>query len=314
MRFFLLLCVSALYLFANAHIFLYHRFGDERYPSTSVSESELRKQFGYLKDNGYEVVPLERIVAKINAGEHVPEHWVALTIDDGYKSFSQNGLEVFKEFGYPFTMFVYVEAAEKKYPDFMDWDELKALTQSGGTLEFHSYSHSHTAKFDEQKLKEDFEKGLKLFKKHLDITPKYFSYPYGEFNENVKNIALSFGFDAIFNQNSGAVDAKSNIYDLDRSALVGVSDIKKLLEQKTLQAEWLAPISFPTNGILNKVSAKITTNATKAKLYVTDMGWRDVTINGGVIDEEINYKLTNERTRVILKIGNQISTKMLAKE
>jgi peptidoglycan/xylan/chitin deacetylase (PgdA/CDA1 family) len=314
MRFFLLLCVSALYLFADAHIFLYHRFNDERYPSTSVSNSELRKQFGYLKDNGYEVVALERIVAKINAGEQVPDNWVAFTIDDGYKSFLKEGLKIFKEFGYPFTMFVYVEAAEKKYPDFMNWDELKSLTQSGGTLEFHSYAHSHMVKSDEKKLKDDFNKGLELFKTHLGITPKYFSYPYGEFNEETKKTAIEFGFEAMFNQNSGAVSSESDIYDLDRSALTGETDIKKPLERKTLRTEWISPKAFPKNGVLDDINAKVASNASKAQIYITGMGWKNAKLNDGVIDEKIDYKLTNSRTRVVIKIGNQISTKILAKE
>jgi peptidoglycan/xylan/chitin deacetylase (PgdA/CDA1 family) len=314
MRFLLLLCVGALYLYADAHVFLYHRFNDDRYPSTSISDNELRKQFQYLKDNGYEVVQLDNIVEKINAGEQIPDKWVAITIDDGYKSFLLNGLKIFKEFGYPFAVFVYVEAAEKKYPDFMSWDELKSLTDSGGSLEFHSYAHAHMAKSDEKGLKDDFKKGLELFKTRLDITPKYFSYPYGEFSEETKKTAREFGFEAIFNQNSGAINNESDIYDLDRSALTGGANIKNQLKLRTLQTEWLYPKAFPKDSVLDNINAKVASNASKAQVYVTGMGWQNAKINNGVIDEKIDYKLINSRTRVIIKIGDQISTKMLAKE
>jgi peptidoglycan/xylan/chitin deacetylase (PgdA/CDA1 family) len=313
MRFFLLLCVCVLYLKADAHIFLYHRFNDDRYPSTSVSNDELRKQFQYLKDNGYEIVPLEKIVKKIADNEKMPNNWIALTIDDGYKSFLQNGLEIFKEFGYPFTLFVYAEAAEKKYPDFMSWSELKSLLQENGSLEFHSYSHTRQTKLDEEKLKNDFQKGLTLFEKHLGIAPKYFSYPYGEFDDNVRKTAKTFGFEAIFNQNSGAIDSKSDIYDLPRSALTSGGDIKRLLKQKTLQAEWISPLSFPKDGILSNVRIATADNALNAKLYITGEGWIDVSLNKGVLNKDLNIKLTNQRTRLILKIGDKTSTKLLVK-
>ena len=38
------------FLFADAHIFLLHRFDDARYHSTSISTKKLREDFQYLKD------------------------------------------------------------------------------------------------------------------------------------------------------------------------------------------------------------------------------------------------------------------------
>ena len=47
---------------ADAHIFVYHRFVDNRHPSTSTSLSELGKEFNYFKNNSYKVVKLETLV------------------------------------------------------------------------------------------------------------------------------------------------------------------------------------------------------------------------------------------------------------
>ncbi|MDR2341951.1 MAG: polysaccharide deacetylase family protein, partial [Campylobacteraceae bacterium] len=244
MKFLLLFCVSAFYLFADAHILIYHRFNDDRYPSTNTPNSELKKQFIYFKDNNYTVVPLKAIVDKLNANESIPDKWVAIAIDDGYKSFL-NALEIFKEFGYPFSIFVYVQAAEQNYPDFMTWKELKSLEEFNGSLEFHSYAHPHLTRLNKENLKKDFEKGLEIFKKRVGYMPNFYSYPYGEFNEDVKDTAKEFGFSAILNQNNGAVDSNSDVYDLDRLALVGKSDLKTLLSFETLQVEWQEPKSFP---------------------------------------------------------------------
>ncbi|MDR2635499.1 MAG: polysaccharide deacetylase family protein [Campylobacteraceae bacterium] len=313
MRCFLLLCALSGYIFADAHIFLYHRFNDDRYPSTNVQNSVLRKQFEFLKDNNYTVVPLQAIVDKLDQNETLPDKWVSLTIDDGYKSFL-NALPIFEEFGYPFTMFVYVEAAEKKYPDFLSWEELKKLENSNGTLAFHSYSHEHQTQQSPEELRADFKKGLEIYEKMLGSKSAFYSYPYGEFNDEVQSIAKEFGFGAILNQNIGTVSDSSSVYDLNRFALTGDANIKPLLKYKSLEAEWLEPKSYPANGNITKVEARIDNKTKKAQLYITDLGWRSVNVKDGLISYDMNEKLKKSRVRIVLQADNQIAAKILVKD
>ncbi|MDR1975788.1 MAG: polysaccharide deacetylase family protein [Campylobacteraceae bacterium] len=309
----MLFCALSVYLFADAHIFLYHRFNDDRYPSTNTQNETLRKQFQFLKDNNYTVVPLQAIVDKLNQNETLPDKWVALTIDDGYRSFL-SAVDMFKEFGYPFTMFVYSQAAEKNYPDFLNWEELKKLESAGGTLSFHSYAHSRQTRLSKDELRDDFKKGLELYEKRLGSKSAFYSYPYGEFNDEVQSVAKEFGFSAILNQNIGAVGDKSSPYDLNRFALTGDTALKPLLKYKVLDAQWLEPKTYPANGNITKVEAKLNSSAKKAQLYITDLGWRDVEVKDGLVSYEMNEKLKKSRVRVILQVGDKISTKILVKD
>ncbi|WP_064000265.1 hypothetical protein [Campylobacter iguaniorum] len=63
MRTLLLLCAFFTWIFADAHIFIYHRFDDARHPS--ISSQALRNQFNYFKQNGYKVVKLDEIIKKV---------------------------------------------------------------------------------------------------------------------------------------------------------------------------------------------------------------------------------------------------------
>ncbi len=94
MRYLFFLIISFSTLFANAHIFVYHRFADDRYQSANTTIKELTKQFEYFKNNNYKVVPLLDIVQKLEKKEPIPNNWIALTIDDAYKSFYEHGLKV----------------------------------------------------------------------------------------------------------------------------------------------------------------------------------------------------------------------------
>ncbi|MDX1808731.1 MAG: polysaccharide deacetylase family protein [Sulfurospirillaceae bacterium] len=309
----LLSLLSAITLWADAHIFVYHRFGDSRYPSTDTTKSELRKEFEYFKQNHYKVIPLDKLISALEKKEKIPDNWVVLTIDDNFKSFYQNGLEIFKEYNYPFTMFVYVKATDKKYRDYLSWKELNEIKKYG-SLAFHSYAHGHLTFMSDEEIKADFKKGLTIFEKNLHIKPKYFSYPFGEFTQRVKKVAKSFGFEAIINQNIGAVGQNSDIFDLDRGALVGKTNLHYLLSLKSLKATWIEPVSEPKDKILKRIKVHTESNAKKAEIYVTGYGWSDVPMKKGLVDHIMNKKLNNGRNRVIVKVGNKISTKLLIKD
>lgn len=312
MRKLLLLLGILLNLLADGHIFIYHRFADARYPSTSISIEKLKEQFEYLKQNGYKVVPLKTLVQKLENNENIEENLVALTIDDGYKSFYDNAYWLFVEYGYPFTMFVYVEATDKHYNDFMSWEQLKELMPLG-TLEFHSYGHLHMGNLSEEEIAKDFELGLSKFKANLGFMPEFFSYPYGEYTDKLKQVVSSYKLKAL-TQDAGGVSEFSDIYALNRTPLGDSSNLKLKLKENSLNATWIQPTSYPKDGILKDIEIKVDSNATKAFLYITKLGSREVKIKNGIIKLSLNEKLKKSRTRLVISIKNHLNTKLLVKD
>ena len=313
MKYLLLLCFLPLYLFCDAKVFIYHRFDDPKHQSTNKSTKELKAQFEYFKTNNYDVVPLEKILNKLKNKEDIPSNWVALTIDDTYKSFYQNGLKLFKEYNYPFTLFVYVEATENKYGDFMTWDELKEVKKYG-EVELHSYSHPSLIKFSNEDIAKDTQKAIDIFEKNMGYKAKIYSYPFGEYDDRVKNEILKFGFDSILNQNNGSVNSKSDIFDINRIALVENVNINEKIKYKTLDVEWIEPKEYPKDGILKTVKAKVDPSIEKAKVFVSTYGWQDVNVNNGIIEIQLNKKLNLARNRVAISTDYYtISNKLLIK-
>ena len=313
MKYFLLLCLSYFYLSANAHIFVFHRFGDDRHPSTNTTIEQLKTQFEYFKNNGYKVVPTSDIIDKLKAKEDIPDNWVAFHIDDSYKSFYENGLPLFKEYNYPFSLFVYVEATQKKYNDFMTWEQIKESSKYG-EISLHSYSHEHLTKLSNEELIKDTKTSYEIFEEEMGFKPKGYVYPFGEYNEEVKQTIKSFGFDYIGNQNSGSVNKNSDIYDLDRVALVGKSNLKEKLKYKSFDVEWIEPKEFPKDGILKTIKAKVDPSINEVKLYVSKYGWQNIKVKDGIITTNFNKKLQLNRNRIIIGLDYYtISTKLLIK-
>ncbi len=315
MRYLFLLIISFSQLFANAHIFVYHRFADIRYPSANTTNQELIKQFEYFKTHNYKVVPLNDILNKLSKKEEIPSSWVALTIDDAYKSFYKNSLEIFKQYNYPFTLYVYVEATTKKYGDFMTWEQLKDANNYG-EIALHSYAHPKLHNLSSKDIVQDTKKAYDIFTKHMGYTPKSYAYPYGEYTKEVtKTLKENFDFKAILNQSTGSVTKDTNIYDIPRIALVGDVNIKHKLRYKSFNVKWYEPFEFPQDGILKRVHAKVDKSITKLKLYITGEGWRDVQVKDGIVDIPLNIYLKRARTRVMLgtdvfTISNNIINKI----
>jgi len=313
MKYLLLLFFLPLYLLADAKVFVYHRFNDSEHQSTNTSLQELKTQFEYFKKNNYEVVPLEKILNKLKNGEEIPSNWVALTIDDAYKSFYENGLNLFKEYAYPFTLFVYIEATNSKYNDFMTWDELREAKKYGD-VELHSYSHKSLVKLSNQEIIEDTKKAIEIFEKNMGYKAKIYSYPFGEYDDRVQSEIEKFDFISILNQNNGSINSKSNIFDINRIALVGNVDIKEKIKYKTLEVEWIEPKEYPKDGILQTIKARVNPGIKEAKVFISTYNWQDVKVNNGIIEVKLNKKLNLNRSRVAISTDYYtISNKLLIK-
>jgi len=315
--FLLLTLLSPSLLLADGHIFVYHRFDDNRYPSTNISTKELRKEFNYLKKNGYKVVPLIDIIKKVNANEEVPKNWVAFTIDDGFKSFYTHGLSVFKEFGYHFTLFIAVMYTEKNYKDYVSWKQLKEIAKHGD-IEFHSYGHGHFPNMSNQEIIDDMDKGLALMKKHLNYEPNLFVYPYGEYDERVARVIKPYGFKAVFNQNIGAVHgACTDPHDIDRSAVVGSNahDFKLYLKfQELCGVSFQQPSIYPKNKIVKTVEATLEDKSiTSAEVFISNNGWTKVKVKDGKILWNANKKVKLNRIKIGIKVKNRIKLMVLSK-
>ncbi len=308
-----LLLFLPLFVWGEAHIFVYHRFGDEKHASTNTSIEVLRSEFEYLKQNGYEVISLHTLNDAIKNDKPVKENWVVLTIDDSYKSFYQNGLPLFKEYGYPFTLFVYVEATERRYGDFMSWAQLLEA-QRHGEIGLHSYGHHHMVSLSKKEILQDTKKAYDAFEKHLGAAPRYFAYPYGEYDPKVRDAVETFDFDLILNQNSGAVDGDSDPYDLDRTALTGEDLIRQKLRIKTLTTTWLSPKAWPKSGKIKKIHATIPTDITDLEYYLSGYGWQPIKAMNGVVDESVDLPIKLKRSRLFLRQKERQSSIILVKE
>jgi len=305
MKFFLFFV--PLWLFAEAHLFVLHRIGDNRHPYTNTPIKELESYFKYINSHGYKAVKLSTLIKMQKEGKNI-DKTVVFTIDDSYKSFYKNGLPVFKKYNIPFTLFVYTKATTQKWGDFMSWEQVKECAKYG-ELGVHSWAHPHLAKISSEAVIKDTKKAIEAFKKYIGYVPNMYAYPYGEYDERVKKIINSF-FPIIANQNPGAYAPTSPANDIDRFALTGKVDISKKLKIKVLHIKNLQ-IKKEKNKIV-KISGY--TDKPYVKIYITKLGWKNVKAKNGYFEYKPGFTLQKYRNRVIIRYNYKMISRLILKE
>ncbi len=201
---------------SHAVVFMYHRFGDVRYPSTNIRVDEFDAQLNWLAKNHYQVWPLPKIVEYLKSGRPIPDYVVAITIDDAYQTVYEYAYPRLTARGWPFTVFVETGAVDAHLPDFMSWDELREMQQHGANYGDHTVNHAHlpfrqkgeTDLAWADRVRRDILQAQARLQAELgpraNASPKLFAYPYGEYDQDLAELVNGLGFVA-FGQQDGAI-------------------------------------------------------------------------------------------------------------
>ena len=188
---------------SSASILLYHRFGESKFPSTSISIEQLEKHIEILSKPEYNVMRLENIASAITRGESLPDKTVAITIDDAFKSIYTVAWPKLRDANLPFTVFVSTDTIDKKYSSMMNWAQIKELHDSGVTIGNHLSTHESMINLESKVWKEKIDYAQKRLTEVLGKKPLLFAYPYGEANNDMKSFLRERGYTAAFGQHSG---------------------------------------------------------------------------------------------------------------
>ena len=225
---------------SNITVLMYHRIGDNDYPSTNISKELFEEHIKYLVEKNIKVLPLTELSKYLKKKINLPKKTVFITFDDAYKSFFQNGFPILKKHKLPFSIFVsshYVSKAEES--DFMSWSMLKEVSKSDGLILNHSKSHESLLEIDIQTVKKEIEQNQIEIDKNVGEQPKIFSYPYGESSKNVEDVVKLLNYEIAFSQHSAPIHLDQNIFRLPRYALNdefgNLKRFKMILKTKPLE-------------------------------------------------------------------------------
>ena len=192
---------------------MYHRFNENKYPSTNIKLEVFEKQLKIIDELGIKFINPKNFIQNIS--QNKKERKILLTIDDGLLSFYKNAWPILKKRKIPFILFV--NTREVGTYNYMNWEQIIELYNSE-YVEIGNHSHSHEYLVDEDGdiIKNDILKSIQIFERKLGKNSEFFSYPFGEYSLEFKKIIKDLGFKYAFGQHSGVIDETKDLFELPR--------------------------------------------------------------------------------------------------
>ena len=192
---------------------MYHRFEENKYPSTNIRIKDFKIHLNLIKEAGLEFVYPHKFEEYINKRNKTKK--ILLTIDDGFLSFYDEAWPILKSEKIPFIIFVNTESVGSR--GYMSWDQLKEISKYDFVhIGNHSHTHEYLADMSDEEIRKDLQIAKELFKKNLSNNTEFCAYPFGEYRESYKKIVKNMGFNYAFGQHSGVMDFTKDKFELPR--------------------------------------------------------------------------------------------------
>ena len=201
-------------------IFVYHDIVENedeiQFDYMQTTKETFEKQILGLIKLGYKPISYEDLIAYNNGEKELSKKSFLITFDDGFEGVYKYAYPFAKQHNIPITSFVinYDVGTNGYYT----WDEAREMDKSGVvSIYSHSLKHDEYNKYSPEDLLKDVTTSLEEIEKELghSIT-KVFTYPYGLYNEEGKNILKDNGIIQNLTDNKVNKSKELNIYGLHR--------------------------------------------------------------------------------------------------
>ena len=195
--------------FSEIPILMYHEIRDQYDNMMCISQKEFSRQMSLLKRQNYKTISLARLKKGVENNEETNEKLVVITFDDGHEGVYSNAYPILRDNGFIATLYVvpsWIDGKEmftrrigstgkeipleEQYSAFMSWENLKELSNHGYDIGSHTFSHQLLVNLENEALKQELDLADKAIKDNLGLDVKHFCYPYGSFNEQIRELVI----------------------------------------------------------------------------------------------------------------------------
>jgi peptidoglycan/xylan/chitin deacetylase (PgdA/CDA1 family) len=166
----------------------------------STAPGTFRRQMLFLRDEGWRVAALERLIEDFDAGKQLPAKTAALTFDDGFRNFYEEAFPVLSEFGFGATVFLVTDFCgrnndwsgnPKSVPrlKLLEWNQIRELSRHKIEFGAHTRTHADLTKLEARQSRAEIVGSKKTIEDAIGKQVNSFAYPYGKFDEQSKRCA-----------------------------------------------------------------------------------------------------------------------------
>lgn len=183
-------------------VLLYHHVGPPRQgtgPDLTISPEQFERQVGWLARHGYVGISPSDWLAWRRDGKALPAKPILLTFDDAYADTAEYAFPILKRSGFSAGVFVVTsqvggtnawdEAQGSEVHRLMSAGQIRAWAAQGIEFGAHSRTHADLTTLGERELAEEVAGSAQDLSAILGTRVVSFAYPYGTYNEAVRQCA-----------------------------------------------------------------------------------------------------------------------------
>lgn len=204
-----------------------------------TTPEDFEKHLQYLRSNDYVSIDLYQLYDSLTANKPLPAKAVVFTFDDGEISQYTCAFPLMRKYGYTGTIFVITQFADECRMGYINWGQAMEMARAGWRLEPHTKWHPSLRGNSRQYQHEQIGGSAEALSKHLGYMPRFFSYPYGEYDATSIEVAREVGLLGAVTTTPGDVDSLMSIYELPRTELFTSTTQKVFQKLLTGHRSWL---------------------------------------------------------------------------
>ena len=224
---------------------MYHRVSAAAAPSRyTVAAREFERQMVVLRDSGYQVISLTDALARFQTAGQDSLKAVCITFDDGFKETGEFAAPILRRLGFMATFFLVTGLLggsnrwDRSNPEvsegaLMNWSEAKDLLAAGFDIGSHSVTHAALPELPSAAAAEEINRSKQDLEANLGIEIRHFAYPYGRFDERIRDLVRAAGYHSACSTLSGFATGESDRLALRRIEIVG-GDSARMFQRKVV--------------------------------------------------------------------------------
>jgi peptidoglycan/xylan/chitin deacetylase (PgdA/CDA1 family) len=217
-------------------VFMYHEVNRENiFPELGkyinkkylIDNYCFEEQLNYMNCHHYKAVTISELFKIENI-----DRTVVVTFDDGYVGNYLYAFKTLKKFNFKATFFVTTDWIG--LPNMLSWEALKEMSEFGMEIGSHTCSHLLLGEEPENRIREELLKSKLLLESNLNKKIDTISYPNGNFNQTVNEIALECGYGSACVSEFGYWNSESNDFIIPRMPAVNnINSFRSILKNNS---------------------------------------------------------------------------------
>lgn len=230
--------------------------------------ADFRRQMRYLRRSRYRVVSVGELLKAIETGVPEPRDMVAVTFDDGFACLVKHALPLLTEYKIPATAFVVSYRvggtnewmSKRGFPErnLITHGDLLALAEAGLTIGSHTCTHPRMTEVEETIQQRELLESKLTLEDILGRPVEYFAYPYGDYDDAVRDRVEAVGYRAACSTRAGFNRHGEDPFALRRIEVYGTDSFAQFRNKILFGANDM-PWTFPLKYYASRAASRFRT-------------------------------------------------------